>query len=93
MSNNKNILYISNSHPSYDICENVSCPKPIFQIHIWRGRKFKDNTNQYQIYLSVPSADSHETITLGKIRGTLEEARAYTANLLGFDTVEVKQDA
>ena len=39
-------------------------------------RKYKDGTTQYMIYLSVPSADSKEIITLAKVRGHLADAKA-----------------
>jgi len=39
-------------------------------------RVYKDGTRQYMIYLSVPSADSKEIITVTKVRGYLADAKA-----------------
>ena len=49
----------------------------IFHIScVCNQRKYKDGTRQYMIYLSVPSADSKEIITLAKVRGHLANAKA-----------------
>lgn len=39
-------------------------------------RVYKDGTKQYMIYFSIPCADSKEIITITKIRGMLDDAKA-----------------
>lgn len=40
------------------------------------GREYKDGTHQWMVYLCVPGADSKEIITVTKVRGHLENAKA-----------------
>ena len=40
------------------------------------GREYQDGTKQYMIYLRVPNADSREVITLTKVRGHIDDAKA-----------------
>lgn len=49
----------------------------IFEILcVKNGKKYSDGTGEYMIYLSVPSACSREIITLAKVKGYLDEAKA-----------------
>lgn len=47
-----------------------------FEISCMHGRTYQDGTKQYMIYLRVPNADSREIITLTKVRGHLDDAKA-----------------
>lgn len=60
------------------------------------GRRYKDGTLQYKVYLSVPNADSSDVITLTKVRGYLADAQAkaeeFAKSLLGALTVLQKEE-
>ena len=48
----------------------------MLQISCMCGREYKNGTFLYKIHVSIPEAETHEIITLTKIRGTLEDAKA-----------------
>lgn len=60
------------------------CNTNILDISILAGREYKDGTQQWSIYLKIPTASSSEIITLDKIRGTKDEAINHAAKLLGL---------
>ena len=44
------------------------------------GREYKDGTHQWMVYLNVPFADSKEIITITKVRGHIDDAKAAAEN-------------
>ena len=71
------------AHRKYELC---ACNEKILQVSIVEGREYKDGSHQYTIYLTVPSASSHETITLAKVRGTWAYAETRANDILGLRT-------
>ena len=72
-------LYREKYHRTYEM---TGCSENILHISILKGRDYQDGTSQYMIYLDVPFAESHETITLNKLRGTMEDAEKRANEIL-----------
>ena len=54
----------------------------IFCISCLSSRKYKDGTFQFIVLISVPIADTTNDITLAKVRGTLDDAKAKAEKML-----------